>query len=340
MSWHEKRLITVLSVIMAILFAAVLIVLSGRYRAAQAAKEDPAQFGDESAATQIDYVNLSYQNGSAYLAFALDQAGAWYWENEPDFPLDDGTVQTILTLLRALEPQQTLDRPEDLSECGLDSPHVTLTATAPDGAMLTINMGNATTDGESYYADINGDPDHIYIISGTLYQAMQTPIYDMCVLPELPAMTEDLIASIVIRGPRMTETSDAEETADARTTTVLTAAHTEDGATSWRSGGANVTDVADVRALLEDLAALAVTKCVDYRPSDEAAAFCGFDDPSELTVYYKTATGAEQTFDMVIGSQNMDGTGRYVRFGEEAALYLMELSDLDPLMRLAYQGME
>lgn len=36
----------------------------------------------------------------------------------------------------------------------------------------------------------------------------------------------------------------------------------------------------------------------------------------------------------------MDGTGRYVRFGDEPAIYLMELELLDPMMRLAYQGME
>ena len=43
---------------------------------------------------------------------------------------------------------------------------------------------------------------------------------------------------------------------------------------------------------------------------------------------------------MKVGTQNMDGTGRYVRFGEEEAIYLMEMELLDPLMRLAYQGMD
>jgi len=37
---------------------------------------------------------------------------------------------------------------------------------------------------------------------------------------------------------------------------------------------------------------------------------------------------------------DLDGTGRYVRFGDEPAIYLMELELLDPMMRLAYQGME
>ena len=105
-------------------------------------------------------------------------------------------------------------------------------------------------------------------------------------------------------------------------------------------GGANITDDASLRALLEDLAALRVTKCVDWHPSNEAAVFCGFDDPVTLTVSYQTDSGAETSFEMKVGTQNMDGTGRYVRFGEEEAIYLMELELLDPLMRLAYQGMD
>ena len=95
-----------------------------------------------------------------------------------------------------------------------------------------------------------------------------------------------------------------------------------------------------LRALLEDLAALKVAECVDFRPSDAAVTFCGFQDPVTLTVHYQTATGIEGIFEMNVGTQNMGGTGRYVRFGDEPAIYLMELELLDPMMRLAYQGME
>ena len=335
MSWKEKRLITILSIILAVLCAAVLLVLSVRYRAAQAAKAEGGQASasDIAQTAQSDYVSLSYNNGTTSLSFALDEAGTWYWESEPDFPLNDETVQSILALLKALKPQQTLDLPEDLSTYGLDDPQETLTATAPDGTVLTIGMGNATTDGTSYYATISSDTNHVFIIAGTLYQAMQKPIYEMCVLPELPELAEEALTSIEIEGP-------LNEDGSTRPTTVLTAASSDGGGISWRSGGANVTDAADVRALMEDLTSLRVSQCVDYKPSDDGAAFCGFDDPSVLTVNYKGSSGADETFAMYIGKQNIDGTGRYVRFDEDSAIYLMELSYLDPLMRLAYHGLE
>ena len=343
MSWKEKRLITLLSVILAVLCAAVLLVLSGRYRAAQAAKAEQEETGDEAAAqtSQDDYVALSYNNGATSLSFAQNEGGAWYWESEPEFPLNDGTVTSILALLKSLKPQQTLDLPEDLSAYGLDDPQITLTASTRDGASVEIDMGNTTTDGGSYYALISSDPGHLFIIPDTLYQAMETPIYEMCVLPDLPVLKEETMTSLLIQGPRDKESDTSDEnSAGARVTTVLTAVSDDGGQISWRSGGANVTDTADVRALMEDLAGLRLSRCVDFHPSDEAASFCGFDNPSTLTVEYRTATGAEETFVMDIGNQNMDGTGRYVRVGGESAVYLVELSLLDPLMRLAYQGLE
>lgn len=343
MSWKEKRLITILSIILAVLCAAVLVVLSIRYRAAQAAKDQntvsPSDIADTA---QSEYVALSYSNGSTTLSFSLNENGVWTWDSEPDFPLDDTHVKSILTILETLKPQQTLDMPEDLSVYGLDVPDVSLTATAPDDAVLTVTLGNATTDGTSYYATINSDPDHVFILAGTLRQAMQTPIYQMCRLPELPELTESTITSIQLQGPLVEQVDLEGNSTQVRNSTVLTATHAEDDSTavSWRSGGANITDAPSLRALLEDLAALKVAECVDFRPSDDAVTFCGFQDPVTLTVNYKTATGIEGIFEMNVGTQNMGGTGRYVRFGDEPAIYLMELELLDPMMRLAYQGME
>ena len=135
---------------------------------------------------------------------------------------------------------------------------MSLTATAPDDAVLTVTLGNATTDGTSYYATINSDPDHVFILAGTLRQAMQTPIYQMCRLPVLPELTESTITSIQLQGPLVEQVDLEGNSTQVRNSTVLTATHAEDDSTavSWRSGGANITDAPSLRALLEDLAAL------------------------------------------------------------------------------------
>ena len=142
---------------------------------------------------KLDYFNsgngtdtkrVAKYNGSATLSFALDEDGRWIWADGPDFPLDDGTVTSILEALASLKFQQVLPAGEDKSEYGLDTPSATLTAAAGTGEQ-SLAFGKTTTDGDSYYMCMNGDESTVYIVADTLMKLMRTPIYDMCALPEL-----------------------------------------------------------------------------------------------------------------------------------------------------------
>lgn len=336
MTWQERRTVTILSTILAILCAALLIVLGIRYQEGRDLPDgdEPAVPGavtDPSA-----FTSLSYENGSATLSFSLTEEGQWVWDADTDFPLDPAAVTSILELLAAWKPQQTITDSAALEGCGMDSPTATLTAGTARGGTVTMLLGKATTDGASYYMRYNGDESTAYIIDGELYRLLCVPIYDMCQLPELPQLPESVIQSVTIRGAAPAEGGQA-------VTTVLTAqrADGEDAATTWRSGGANVTDDETVRALLSDLAALSFERCVDYRPSGEAASICGFDAPAaELKVEYVTDAGTEQTLELTIGNRLPDGSGRYTRLGEDPTIYLLPTDALDPLMRVSASGLE
>ena len=53
---------------------------------------------------------------------------------------------------------------------------------------------------------------------------------------------------------------------------------------------------------------------MDYKPTDEAAALCGFDAPqATVTILYLNDTGTEGTLTLTFGSENLDQTGYYVR---------------------------
>jgi len=335
MTWRERRLVTVLSTILAILVIAVLIVLGIRYRESRAAAEKPAQI-DPAANTVVDhnaYTKLFYETEAFTLSFTRDEQGKWHWDGSEDFPLNDATVTEILALLTAWNPQQTLKDEAALKDSGVDKAIRTLIATTENGATTTLVFGRPTTDGTSYYVQLNGDESTVYIVADTLYNMMDTPIYDMCRLPQLPTLEEEMIQSIAIS--RL-----AEEDGQLAPFTVLSAQHTEDGSfAGWRSNGANVTDDPFVTALLEDITALAITRCVLFEPSDEAVTICGFDEPAAgLTVVY-TANGAEHSLTLTIGARLPDGSGRYVRLGEDPTIYFLPTELLDPLMRLAMEGL-
>lgn len=330
MTWKERRLITVLSVILAILSAALLIVLGIRYRQSRDAVQDPAAQAVQAAqAAGSAYASLSVYSGSATLSFSIQEDGTWVWDDDTEFPLDDSTIESMMDLLSDLTPQQVLSDPESLESYELDAPSASISAVKVDQSTVSVTFGKATTDGTSRYAMMNDDASTIYIFADTLYQALQTPIYDMMTLPELPELPESSISSISIQGPG----EDAQPL-------LLAAQHTDDGATTWLSGGEDVTDNASVQALLEDLGQMQIARCVDYRPSDEAASICGFDAPDALVqVTYTPEDGSESVWTLTVGTTEPGGTGRYARIGADTTIYLLETALLDPLMRIAAGGL-
>ena len=315
---QKKTLVLLLGILvgLGILLAVVSAVKrsSAQREAEEAAAQDAASVITE---TEAAYSSLTYDNGSATLSFHLDEAGKWVWSDDPEFPLDDSTIQSILTLLTNLKPQQTITEGDTLEAYGLDQPFATLTAAKPDGGTLTISLGNTTTDGNSYYMLMNEQESPVYIISNSLYTEMSKTIYDMCDLPELPQLTAENVTSLTV-------------TAGERTLTLTPA----EGA--WTADGRDVTDqLADLTAWLGDMHLAA---CVDWRPSAGAAALCGLDKPAVTLTAAYTHAGADRSLTLTVGGQR--GAGYCVTVSDDDTVYLMSAEALAPLLTLAQSGLE
>ncbi len=358
MTWKERRTVTILLSIAGALFLALLIVFGMIYRQgreeALAEKTGPVGLSDSGApADPGAYTALRWYNGSATLSFALDEDGKWIWTDGPDFPLNDDTVSSVLEALTALKFQQVLPAGEDKAEHGLDTPSATLTATAGTGEQSLI-FGKTTTDGDSYYMCMNGDESTVYIVADTLVKLMQTPIYDMCVLPELPDLSEGNLRAITIQGPVPTpepaeedggEEADEEEPEEPeeepeRPSVSLNARRSggEDQPALWFEGSDNVTAAPLMQDLLHDLAAMSMAKCVDYFPSEEAAEICGFSPADAILKVEYAANGADQTFTLSVGARMPDESGRYVRL-EDGAIYALGTDSIDAVMTISVAGM-
>ena len=145
-------IIVVLAVILAVVTA---VRRSNEERAAEEeAAQDAASVITE---TEASYSALSYDNGSATLSFHLDESGKWVWSDDPEFPLDDSTIQSILSLLTNLKPQQTITEGDTLEAYGLDQPAATLTATKPDGGTLTGIFRDGSANGPCEERDADGN---------------------------------------------------------------------------------------------------------------------------------------------------------------------------------------
>lgn len=339
---RQKKTVRLLLGIIAVLVAALLIVLGVRAQKAREAEEAAAQ--REAAGGVITerhaYTALSYHNGSTTLSFAVDESGQWTWADDPDFPLDDTVVTGIVEALAALKPQQTITDGDTLESYGLDQPSMTLTATAESGADLTLAFGRTTTDGNSYYMLMNGAETPVYIVADTLVQLLRTPIYDMCALPELPALDSGSIDAVsVAAGETRVLLSAVRPQAEADAEKEGEDAPTAPVPVTWTSGGRDVTDSGAVAALLDALKNLAFERCVDYRPSDEAASICGFDAPAALlTVSYHTETGEQGELTLSIGTAAHEADGYYARWNDDTTVYLLSAALAEPVLAAAADG--
>lgn len=290
-----------------------------------------ASRGEGASITQQQaFSDISYWNGTATLSFTLQEDGTWVWADDPDFPLDPTSLSALAQTLADLTPQQTLTEPDTPEAYGLDDPAATLTAVGLDGSTLSLTFGKATTDGSSRYLLMNGAETPVYIVDGALLEQMNRAIYDMAVLPALPVLTASNLETAVFTAGESKATLQAVRPTDQE------GKPNRDAPVSWQVDGGRAVDSAALLPILEDLAAFSATRCVDFKPSAQAAAICGFDAPAAIAVLtYYTDSGTQQTLTLTLGGKSSDGSGRYFRINEDSTIYLAAQDGADALLTAA-----
>lgn len=258
---------------------------------------------------------LELCDGEVTLRFARTD-DTWHWVDDGTFPLDQDAVAALLALPSSLAAAEPVQGQGELSGYGLETPKKYVTATA-DGADSTIYVGSQTSDGRWYVLTPDGV---VRLAAQADGEALSRSIYDMAVLPELPAITEENLISLTLTGAEGKQVTFSVDESGAR-----------------RSGARDVTE--KTASLVDELGKLAVTACVDYDPADGAAAVCGLDAPEAiLAVNYVNAHGGDGALTLTVGGSTGDG-GRYVTLNGDATIYRMEETGLAQILTLAALGL-
>ena len=258
---------------------------------------------------------LELCDGEVTLRFARTD-DTWHWVDDGTFPLDQDAVAALLALPSSLAAAEPVQDQGELSGYGLETPRRYVTATA-DGADSTIYVGSQTSDGHWYVLTPDGV---VRLAAQADGEALSRSIYDMAVLPELPAITEENLISLTLTGAEGKQVTFSVDESGAR-----------------RSGARDVTE--KTAELVDELGKLAVTACVDYDPADGAAAVCGLDVPEAiLAVNYVNAHGGDGALTLTVGGSTGDG-GRYVTLNGDATIYRMEETGLAQVLTLAALGL-
>lgn len=258
---------------------------------------------------------LELCDGEVTLRFARTD-DTWHWVDDGTFPLDQQAVAALLALPSSLAAAEPVQGQGELSGYGLETPKKYVTATA-DGADSTIYVGSQTSDGHWYVLTPDGV---VRLAAEADGAALSRSIYDMAVLPELPAITEENLISLTLTGAEGKQVTFSVDESGVR-----------------RSGARDVTE--KTALLVDELGKLAVTACVDYDPADGAAAVCGLDVPEAiLAVNYVNAHGGDGALTLTVGGSTGDG-GRYVTLNGDTTIYRMEETGLAQVLTLAALGL-
>lgn len=354
MSPTRNRMLKLLLRFLTLLVLVLAAALAVRYfRAHQEEASAGSSASDESLTTSIQLTGpdavfsaLSYSNGVTTLSFSQKQDGLWYWDGDEEFPLDTSYISAIMTELAALEPTMSITDSDSLEPYGLGEESLQLTAKNAEGNRLHLDFGSRTPDGSALYALMNDDPDTVYVLDTDIPARLDTAIYDMMLLPELPQLKESDFSSVTVQGKVNTMMvaflAHTEGPAAGSGTPSSSAADSGSAAgnvptVSWRAEGANVTDSRRLQDLISDLSNLSLARCENFKPSEQAVTAFGLDTPAAVV---EITYGANRLLRLTVGNETLAGGAYYVRIQDDTTIYSMEEAALDTVLTVAAYGLE
>ena len=254
--------------------------------------------------------SLLYYNGDVTLRFTYSD-DKWVWVDGPAFPLDDSTITQIIEELPKLLAQQPI-KAVDMSVYGLAEPTRYLTITGEEESG-TFYFGTQTPE-ENWYMKLDGGKE-VYLIPNEFMLLLSQSVYDMAILPTLPELTEDIVTFIGV--------SCGEE----NNTYLLQT----DGV--WKTNGEDVS--ATARKILQEVADIQITRCVDYFPASGVRELCGLADGAiTVTFQYTNSVGTKSEMILTIGGETESGGSRYVNIGDSSAIYCLPSVQLTTLLSM------
>ncbi len=139
---------------------------------------------------------ISYEKDGKNLSF-IKEDGTWYDAEDKKFPVNQDSLTTMTNTLGAVSATRKLEKPEDLSEYGLDSPVLTVRYTASDGKEAEFTVGDTNDAAGGAYLKISGD-DAVYLVSSDFADSFNSDIYQLADMESFPTITSDSITDISV----------------------------------------------------------------------------------------------------------------------------------------------
>lgn len=280
--------------------------------------------------------SLSWTYEGEEISLARDEDNNWSCPQETDFPLDQSYPDDMLSQLKELQAEKTIEDPENLSEYGLEDPACAITVEA--GETRTIAIGDETGLGGQRYLSI-GDG-NVYLVEADLLDAFAYGLYDLVAKETIPSMTD--VNSLQI------EAGDKTLSLIYREDSGL--AYSDRYTWFWQQGTQyTALDTDLTQDLVDTITGLTWGSCVAYQADQETLGAYGLLQPAAVVTlsYTESAQVAtnetdengdpvyetqetEKTFTLELG--DYDGTNCYARLAGSSMVYQVDGTVLDTLL--------
>ena len=288
--------------VLAVLFCAYLGVVS--YVDSQEKKEAEAQN------TSVSLVDIEPENITSVSFLSEDgeqedfekKEDIWSKKGEEDFPVSQDTIDGAVNSLAALEADQELTGPEDLSEYDLDKPQNKIVLTTQDGRETVLLVGMKNEVSGQYYVK-KPDKNNVYLVSETVLTPFMGNAYSFAEAEAFPTVTAASIKEVQVdkeNGYTLSQDKDSLYW------------YVSDGKTSEQA------DTSKAGAVTSSIGSLTYGEFVDYNCTDPAK--YGFDTPyAIISATYMVEEDTEADTDVSEASEQDGSSGEEQEEAEETA---------------------
>lgn len=283
--------------------------------------------------------SLSWECSTGSFAFHKDGDGAWLYDEDEAFPVDDGKIEELLEPFREFRAAFTIEEVEDWDQYGLKDPVCTIRMET-EGKSFEILLGNYSSMDSKRYVSV-GDG-NAYLAETDLLESFEREISDLIKHDEIPGLED--VTQLQYSGGESWRIFYEEESTDTYYQGDVYFMDQEDGHKPL--------DTERVDDYLDALRNLTLIDYVEYDAALEDLAQYGLDAPAlSLSVDYTEVE--EETFVLNIGldptvteedeAEDEESADRdvkaYARVGESKIIYLITPEQYNKLADLSYNSL-
>lgn len=116
----------------------------------------------------------------------------------PYFTTNSSEVDRMVTYSYSIVAGRLIEEgAEDLSQYGLDKPHIQVRYVYHDGTEMTLNIGDAVPVGNYYYMNLDDSAD-VYMVYYTVYENLARPLESLHAVPAMPVINSEYLVYLLV----------------------------------------------------------------------------------------------------------------------------------------------